>query len=423
MPSWTPTGEMLDFFEKQVTERFVRYVQIATTADPDSGAIPSSASQWDLLRCLEVELRALEIADASLSEKACVYGTLPANKPGVVPFTLISHVDTSPEVSGKGVKPVLHEKYDGGVIRFPDNPELTLSPDNCPALNGMIGDTVITASGTTLLGADDKAGVAVIMALLATFRKFPEASHGEIRVCFTSDEEIGAGASRIDLTRLSKLCYTMDGGEVGELESESFDAHKAVIDFKGRVTHPGTAFGVMISAIDAAASFVARLPQDQKPERTKDRLGFFYTVSITGSCSDAKVVLIIRDFDPAKNQERIKFLHDLASKMQSEQPGLEVNVQATAQYPNMAQFIRSTPEVVDLAREAILSAGIKPIETPIRGGTDGSILSSFGHPCPNIFTGQHMIHSLTEWTSVGSLVKSGEVLMRLAERYVSETAR
>ncbi len=412
------TDEMRSFLAGEVRERFLRYVQIHTTSDEESESTPSTECQWELLRLLESELKELGLQDVEIDENGYVYATLPATAGVNAPaFGLLAHVDTSPDQPGENVKPQRHENWDGSPIRFPDDPDLILTVEDSPELRDFLGETIITASGLTLLGADDKAGVAEIMAAMATLQKFPELKHGEIRVCFNPDEEIGRGMNRVNADKLPKFCYTMDGGYPGELEDECFDAWRADVKVKGVGVHPGYAKDKMINAATVTARLLAALPEWQTPEHTEKREGFFHVVGINGDFENASATMIIRDFETEANKRRMELLKTLATSFEARYPGLKIELKFTHQYQNMRDIIRETPEVVDLAEEAMEEAGITVIRKSIRGGTDGSRLTQMGHPTPNIFAGGLMFHSRREWVAESALAKATEVILHLAERW------
>ncbi|MDP8206093.1 MAG: peptidase T [Candidatus Electryonea clarkiae] len=412
------TDDIRDFMRTDVRERFLRYVQIYTTSDEENPETPSTKRQFDLARILERELKDLGLNEVRCDDHAYVYGVLPAtNGVKADTFGLLAHVDTSPDQPGENVKPRIIENWDGSPIEYPDDPDLTLSDADCPELKDFIGDNIITASGKTLLGADDKAGVAEIMAAMATFVKFPELKHGEIKVCFTPDEEIGRGTVEIDEDWLPKFCYTLDGGYPGELEGENFDAWRADVTFKGVGVHPGYAKNKMINACLVAANFVAALPEWQTPATTEKREGFFHVVGIEGDFENAKTVMIIRDFEVPKNKIRMEYLESLKDMFEKRYPGLEIDLKFTYQYQNMRDIIVETPEVMDLAHKAIEDAGIKVLRKSIRGGTDGARLTQLGHPTPNIFAGGLLFHSRREWVAESSLVKSVETVIHLAKHW------
>ncbi len=406
------------FITKDVLERFLRYVQIHTTSDPDSLTTPSTPQQLTLVKLLEDELTALGLSETHLDSKGFLYAKLPGNTKGDE-FGLMAHVDTSPDQPGDGVKPRVIKAWNGETIRFPDDPELTLNTQVSPELNHFIGDDIIVASGKTLLGADDKAGVAEIMSALATFKKFPELPHGDIRVCFTHDEEIGKGVNDIDTSRLPKFCYTMDGGLAGELEDECFDAVGIEVKVKGFGVHPGYAKDKLINAGAIAARLFSLLSEIETPEHTSGREGFLHLTNISGDHENAVLRLIARDFLAAENTRRINHLKQLADATRAKYPGVEIQVTTTQQYRNMHEKIRKHPEVVQRAERAIESTGLKVIRRPIRGGTDGSRLTEMGIPTPNIFAGGLMFHSRTEWIPLGGLQKATETIVYLANNWTS----
>jgi tripeptide aminopeptidase len=348
--------EMLPFIRNNVLERFMRYVQISTASDPVSHEKPTTARQHDLLRILAQELRELGLVDVTHTRNGFVYATL-EGRAGYEPFGLMAHVDTSPDQSGEGVKPLLRERYDGSTLRFPDDSELTLSPEDSPQLRNFIGDTLITASGLTLLGADDKAGVAEIMTALAAFKEFPSLPHGTIKVCFTTDEEVGHGVDGIDTSRLPKHVYTMDGGYPGELQTECFDAYAVTVTIQGRGVHPGYPYGKMVNAALVANSFIAALPAHERPETTRDRDGFFHISEITGNNERAEIRMIVRDFENSENLKRIARLHELKSHVERDHPGATIELAITHQYENMRETLAKHPEIVARAVRAIEDNG------------------------------------------------------------------
>jgi tripeptide aminopeptidase len=412
------SNEIKQFIAHDVLERFLRYVQVYTTSDPDSAHNPSTERQLTLIRILEQELRALGITDVHVDAHGFLYATLPANSSETKEtFGLLAHVDTSPDQPGENVKPRLIQNWNGSPIRFPDDPELVLSQDLSPELKNFHGDTIITASGKTLLGADDKAGVAEIMSAFATFKKFPDLPHPRIAICFTHDEEIGRGTAGIDLERLPKFCYTMDGGEPGELETECFDAWKVVVTFKGIGVHPGSAKNRLVNASTIAARFVNVIPEWQTPEHTEDREGFYYLVRLNGDHERSVAELLLRDFDPTLNQGRIAFIQEAAKLLMQRYPGSQVTVEAKQQYQNMRAVLDDYPDVTARAERAIKKTGLEVIRHPIRGGTDGSLLSAAGHPTPNIFAGGLLFHSRTEWIAHSALTRAVETILYLAEEW------
>ena len=403
-------------YEHSVAGRFMRYVQVDTQSDPTSPSQPSTEKQKDLSRILVEELHAIGVVDAELDEHGYVYATIPATTTKDVPvLCFCSHVDTAPDCSGTGVKPRLHSAYDGSDISYPDDATLVLSTKDHPYLLQRIGDDIITASGTTLLGADDKAGVAIIMDLAAYLITHPEVEHGKIRILFTPDEEVGRGVAAVNMQKLgAHFGYTLDGGERGHLEGETFSADSATVTFYGVSAHPGYAKGKMVHAIKVASAFVDMLPKDQWcPEVTEGMEGFVHPVAIEGGLEKSTVQFIVRDFDTAKLAEHEARLKELAQLAISEFPGSTMNFVVKEQYRNMKEILDGCPHVMDYAEEAMKRAGIEVQRMSIRGGTDGSRLSFMGLPCPNIFTGEMGIHSRQEYVSVQDMEKAVETLVHL----------
>jgi tripeptide aminopeptidase len=409
------SNEIISFLEEETSTRFLRYVKVHTMSDDTTGTHPSTERQFDLSRMLEGELRDLGLQDILLDEHCYLYATLPASPgAGKEQIGLLAHVDTSGAVSGENVTPHFRENYDGGPLTFPDDPELKVTLDDSPELKNFVGDTIITASGQTLLGADDKAGIAEIMAALAAFQKFPELKHGEIRICFTPDEEIGMGTAKITLDKLPNYCYTMDGGEPGELEAECFDAWGATIKIQGISVHPGFAKNKMINAATVASRFLAAMPEHETPEHTELREGFFHVTNLTGTEESAEIKMIIRDFDVKLNEKRMDYLRGLKDYFDVRYPGLKIEIDFKHQYENMWVVMEKHPGSVELARKAMEMAGLEVQQKAIRGGTDGSKLSLMGHPTPNIFAGGMLFHSRKEWIAKSSLRKAAETIVHLA---------
>ena len=400
-------------------ERFLRYVRIDTRADDSSSTCPSTQGQLLLMRMLEAELLALGLTDVVLDENGYLMATVPATstRADVPVIGFVAHVDTSPEMSGAGVKPIVHRHYDGRDIILPDDPSAVLRPADNPALAARIGDDIVTASGTTLLGADDKAGVAEIMAAVEWLVAHPEIPHGTVRIAFTPDEEIGRGADRFDVARFGAFCaYTLDGGSRGELEYESFSADLFAVTFIGFNIHPGYAKGRMVNAIRVAADFVASLPRrEMTPETTDAYDGYVHPYDVDASVDRTTVKVLIRDFVTGELGTKRAMLERLARQAASAHPGCRVETTVTAQYRNMREVLDRHPQVVECAREAIRRVGIEPVEQPIRGGTDGSRLSFMGLPTPNLFAGEHDFHSRLEWVSVQDMDKAVEVIVELCK--------
>ena len=408
-----------------VLERFLRYVQIDTRSDERSRTVPTTPGQLVLLRHLVDELHALGVSDASMDEHGYVMATIPAT-PGcdsVPVIGFLAHVDTSPEMPGKDVRPIVHAKYDGRDLVLPDDPSAVLRAAEDPALAGRIGDDIVTASGLTLLGADDKAGVAAIMAAVEVLMTSPGLSHGAIRVGFTPDEEVGRGADHFDVAAFGAVCaYTLDGGGAGELEYESFSADAISVTFKGFNTHPGYAKGRMVNAIKLAADFISRLPAETlSPETTAGYESYVHPYQVDASVDRTSVRLLVRDFVTAGLKEKEAFVERLAQEVIAplgSRAGLEIAIEES--YRNMREVLDRHPEVIARARVAIRRAGLEPIERPIRGGTDGSRLSFMGLPTPNLFTGEHSFHSRLEWTSRGEMEKAVDVIVGLSGVWAEE---
>jgi len=401
-----------------VVERFLRYVAFDTQSNETSETYPSTAKQLDLLRHLVEELRALGLADAEIDEHGYVMATLPATtkKEGVPVIGLIAHVDTSPEMSGEGVKPILHRNYQGQDIVLPDDPTAVLRPADIPYLASRKGDDIITASGTTLLGADNKAGVAEIVAAAEYLMGHPEIPHGTVRIGFTPDEEVGAGTKYFDVAKFgAKYAYTMDGGARGEIEYESFSADAMTLTFQGHNTHPGFAKGSMINSIKIAADFIGRLPRDMSPETTEGYEGYVHPYVVTASVERTSVKLLIRDFKTPGLKEKEDFLDKLARETVADWPGATLEIKIEESYRNMREVLDHHPDVVENAREAIRRAGLETHEQAIRGGTDGSKLSFMGLPTPNVFAGEQNFHSRYEWVSVQDMEKAVEVIVHLCQ--------
>lgn len=401
-----------------VAERFMRYAQIDTTADPNSTSFPSSAKQRDLAQLLYNELIDLGLSDVEIDEWSYVFATIPSNVSQPLPtICFCSHMDTAPDCSGTNVKPILHRNYNGQPITLPDDPTQILRTEDHPYLLQKIGDDLITASGSTLLGADDKAGVAIIMELAAYLQAHPEIPHGNIRILFTPDEEVGRGVEQLNMQKLNAdFGYTLDGGPLGDIEDETFSADAATVTFHGVSAHPGYAKGKMINAIKLASEFVASLPKDSwSPETTEKRQGFVHPTSIEGALEKASVQLILRDHDTTLMQSYPEKLRAIAQQVVAAHPGARFELQVQEQYRNMKEILKDVPFVADYAEMAMQKAGLTPKRAIIRGGTDGSRLSFMGLPCPNIFTGEMAIHSKLEYVSVQDMEKAIDTLVELVQ--------
>lgn len=399
-----------------VTDRFLRYVKIDTQSDPASEATPSTEKQKNLSRLLVEELKSMGIADAHLDEFGLVYASLPANSEKAVPaICFCSHVDTSPDCSGTNVNPVVHKNYQGQDLILPNDSSVVLRMYELEDLRDQIGNDVITADGTTLLGADNKAGVAEIMDALHHLINHPEIKHGPIKILFTPDEEVGRGVDHVDLKKLgAQFGYTMDGETAGTLEDETWSADLMTITIRGLSAHPGMAKGKMENAIKMASAIIDALPKDTlSPETTEGRMGFIHPTSIEGVLENAKIQLIIRDFTVAGLKEKETLVQSVCNEVMKNHPRSTCKTEVVEQYRNMKEVLDQFPQVSDYALEAIQRAGMKPVRKSIRGGTDGSRLSFMGLPCPNIFAGEHAFHSKQEWVSVQDMEKAVETIVHL----------
>ena len=399
-----------------VLDRFLRYVAYDTQSDESSSTYPSTAKQLVLLRDLAQELRDIGLADAAVDEFGYVMATIPSTTSRTVPtIGFIAHVDTSPEMPGAHVKPIVHRRYDGRSLVLPDDPSAVLRLLDNPALADQMGCDIVTASGSTLLGADNKAGVAEIVTAAAYLVAHPDIPHGPIRIAFTPDEEVGRGTQHFDVAKFGASCaYTMDGGTRGEIEVESFSADAMTVTFHGFNTHPGYAKGRMVNAIKAAAAFIDRLPRDtMSPETTDGHEGFVHPYVVNASVERTSVRLIVRDFATAGLREKESLLDELAREAAAIYDA-RIEIAIEEQYRNMKEVLDRHPAVAERARDAIRAAGIEPRTHPIRGGTDGSRLSFMGLPTPNLFAGEHNFHSRLEWVSVQDMEKAVEVIVNLS---------
>ncbi len=402
-------------FNFTVADRFLKYVTIDTQSDPASETIPSTAKQKDLGRLLVTELQSIGIADAHLDEYGYLYATIPPNVGKSVPvICFCSHMDTAPDCSGTGVKPIVHKNYLGHDIILPDDNTQIIKLNEHPDLKNQIGNDIITASGTTLLGADNKAGVAEIMDACYQLVNHPEIKHGTIRILFTPDEEIGRGVDKVDIKKLGAFAgYTMDGESAGNMENETFSADGAKLIIKGVSSHPGFAKGKMESAIKIAGQIVAALPASLSPEATEGMEGFVHPVGIEGHVETASIDFIIRDFNDAKLNEHADVIKQVADSVLKDFPGSSYQLQVKPQYRNMKSVLDKHPQIVEYGMEAMKRAGLNAKLCSIRGGTDGSRLSFMGLPCPNIFAGEHAFHSKHEWVSIQDMQKAVETILHL----------
>lgn len=401
---------------EKLLPRFLEYVAIDTQSDPYSKTTPSTKKQWDLAKKIVLELHQIGMQEVSIDEHAYIMATLPSNIDKEVPIIgFISHLDTTPDFTGKNINPQLIKNYDGKDIVLNKGKNIVLSPDYFEDLLQYEGQTLITTDGTTLLGADDKAGIAEIITAMEHLVKHPEIKHGEIRIAFTPDEEIGRGAHKFDVKKFgAQWAYTMDGSQVGELEFENFNAASAKISIEGKSVHPGYAKNKMINAIGIANEFLGLLPAMEVPESTSDMEGFFHVHHIKGEIEKAEIQLIIRDHDKIHFQARKELLKDITDKLQKKY-GDCIQLQIEDQYKNMREKVEPVFHIVEIAQEAMESLGIEPIIKPIRGGTDGSQLSFMGLPCPNIFAGGHNFHGKYEYVPLESMEKAVKVIVKICE--------
>jgi tripeptide aminopeptidase len=412
------TSPLAEALAPDVLARFERYVRIDTQSHRDRTSSPSTPGQLELARVLVAELQDAGLSDVQLDENGYVLGTLVGNagNGGGDTIGLIAHMDTSPDAPGQGVEPIVHRSYDGGVVELPREGTV-LDPASMPELTAKIGHDLVTSSGDTLLGADDKAGVAEIMAAVAYLAAHPELPRPTLRVAFTPDEEIGEGATLFDIPRFGAVCaYTLDGSEIGELQDETFSAMSAVVTVRGIEVHPGQATGKLVNALRLVAQIVAALPSDTlTPETTGDREGFIHPHEMSGTATRAEVRFILRDFDDEQLERHVALLEQTAKQVMATEPRARLEFNVREQYRNMRRFLDAVPNVTDAAEVAIRAEGIEPIRRPIRGGTDGSRLSEMGLPTPNIFTGGHEYHSVREWASVQDMAAAAAVVVRLAD--------
>lgn len=425
MPSAPFTSALAEELAPGLLERFERYVRIESTAKPDRTQCPSTPGQLDVARVLVDDLRAAGLEDVELDANGYVTATLPATIDEPAPVIgLIAHVDTSPDAPGAGVEPIVHRGYDGGAIALPKHGTV-LDPAEMPALAAKVGHDVVTSSGDTLLGADDKAGVAEIVTAVAHLAAHPELPRPTIRVCFTPDEEVGEGATLFDVERFGAFCaYTMDGSELGEIQDETFTAAGVRITIHGVDIHPGFATGKLVNAARLAARVVAALPQDRlTPETTQDREGFIHVHEVSGDARTATIGAIVRDFEDDLLAQHVELLRRTAEEVVATEPRARLEVDVKHQYPNMRSHLEPFPEVVEAAVRAIAAEGIEPQRTVIRGGTDGSRLSAMGLPTPNVFTGGHEFHSVREWASLHDMAAAAATIVRLAEAWTAPDLR
>nr|WP_299033868.1 peptidase T [uncultured Tenacibaculum sp.] len=404
--------------KQHIIDRFIKYVTIDTESDPNNPAFPSTEKQWDLAKVLEKELKEIGMEDVELDENCYLMATLPSNLDYEVPtIGFVAHIDTSPDFTGANVKPQIHENYDGKDILLNKEENIVLSPDYFEDLLQYKGQTIITTDGTTLLGADDKAGVTEIVSAMEYLIQHPEIKHGKIRICFTPDEEVGKGAHMFDVEKFgAEWAYTMDGSQIGELEYENFNAAGATVTINGKIVHPGYAKGKMINSMLIASEFINALPEDEVPEKTTGYEGFFHLHHMEGKVEQTTLSYIIRDHDMDQFNNRKKAILDLAEVLNAKRGQKLISVEIKDQYFNMKEKVTPVMHIVDIAEEVMKDMGITPLIKPIRGGTDGSQLSYKGLPCPNIFAGGHNFHGRYEYVPVESIVKASEVIVGIAQK-------
>ena len=401
-----------------IIKRFISYVTVDTESDPNNPAFPSTEKQWDLAKILEKELKDIGMTDVVLDENCYLMATLESNIDHDVPtIGFVSHIDTSPDFTGSNVNPQIHHHYDGKDIVLNQKENIVLSPSYFEDLLQYKGQTIITTDGTTLLGADDKAGVTEIVSAMEYLINHPEIKHGKIRICFTPDEEVGKGAHKFNVATFgADWAYTMDGSQIGELEYENFNAASAKISITGKIVHPGYAKGKMINSMTIASDFINRIPKKEVPESTEGYEGFFHLHHLEGSVEQTNLQYIIRDHDHELFESRKQFMLDLAHQMNQELKSDIIHVDLKDQYYNMKEKIVPVMHIVDIAEEVMKELNIKPLVKPIRGGTDGSQLSFKGLPCPNIFAGGHNFHGRYEYVPVESMIKATQVIVGIAQK-------
>ena len=408
-------------FDSELEERLVRYCRVDTQSDQDSATTPSTDVQWDLARMLEKELQDIGASDIKLTEYGAVLATIPATTQDAPVIGLLAHMDTAPAFAAAGVKPIVHRNYNGGSISYPDNPDLHLSPEFSPYLGEKTGDDIITASGTTLLGADDKSGVAIIMTAARHLIENPDIPHGELRLAFTPDEEIGRGVhDNLPRDLAVDFAYTFDAGQPGVVNHETFSADGATVTFTGVSVHPGTAKGKLVNATHLAAQFIAMLPKTTlTPETTDGHEGFMFVSDFTGTAAECQVRLILRDYELDGLEEKRSLIQQIADVVQATEPRAVVNCEFSKQYRNMRYWLDDFMMPVELAYDAYRAVGLEPRSEPVRGGTDGSLLTEMGVPTPNLFTGQQDLHGPYEWISVQDMALATKVALRLVQLAVN----
>lgn len=408
--------------KEHIINRFVSYVTIDTESDPNNPEFPSTENQWDLAHLLVDELKTIGMQDVTLDENCYVMATLPSNVDYEIPTVgFVSHIDTSPDFTGKDVKPQIIENYDGKDILLNKEKEIVLSPDYFEDLLLYTGQTLITTDGTTLLGADDKAGITEIVSAMEYLIQHPEIKHGKIRICFTPDEEVGKGAHKFDVEKFgADWAYTMDGSQIGELEYENFNAAGAEVTLKGKIVHPGYAKGKMINSMLIAQDFISKFPKNEIPQETEGYEGFYHLTKMEGKVESTTLQYIIRDHDRELFEKRKEFMKEVALEMNVELNAELIHVEIKDQYYNMREKVEPVMHIVDIAEEVMKELGIQPLIKPIRGGTDGSQLSYMGLPCPNIFAGGHNFHGRYEYVPVESMIKATQVIIGIAQKVANK---
>jgi tripeptide aminopeptidase len=409
---------------ESVLDRFLRYAKIDTQSQEDQNKVPSTEKQLVLANLLAKELKELGVENVRVSEFGIVYGSVPGNLPDnskVPVIGFIAHMDTSPEVSGTNVQPIIHKNYQGGDITLPKDPTQIISVAKSPDLKNLVGDDIITADGTTLLGSDDKAGCAEIMTMIDIFKRNPQLKHGTIAIAFTPDEEVGGGIDKFDVAGFgAKFAYTVDGEELGEISNETWSARTATVRFQGKNTHPGTAKGIMVNSAYAAADFMTRFPADMLPETTEGRVGFVHPYTGTLDAEESSVKILLRDFDLSGLDAKEKMIRQMAQATGQKFTQVKVTVEVKENYKNMKEVLKDFPQLTDYAMEASRRAGLKPHIRAIRGGTDGANLTFRGLPTPNLFTGGHNFHGKLEFNSLRGLEKSTETLVHLVQLFAEK---
>lgn len=406
-------------------DRFLRYVKIDTQSAEDQTTTPSTRKQLNLANLLAKELTALGAQNVRVSEFGIVYAMVPGNLPdnSKVPVVgLIAHMDTSPAVSGENVNAIIHKNYQGGNIVLPKDTTQVISPEKNPELKGLIGDDIITADGSTLLGSDDKSGISEIMTMIDTLRQNPQLKHGNIAIAFTPDEEVGSGIEKFDVNGFgAKVAYTVDGGELGEISDETWSARTATVTFQGKSTHPGSAKGIMVNAMYALGDYLSRFPKDMLPETTEKRVGFVHPYTGVADVEQSSVKILLRDFDLSGLEAKEKMLRDMMAQTAAKFPEVKITIDVKENYQNMREVLKNHPDLVNNAMEAAKRAGLKPFMKPIRGGTDGARLTFRGLPTPNLFTGGSNFHGKLEFNSRRGLEKSTEMLVNLVQIFAEKS--